>query len=512
MSDDPIAFGPFVLDPAAQALTRNGERLQIGLRGYLILAKLLEAPGKAVGKDALIDAAWPGLAIEESNLTVQIAALRKLLGENPDGGEWIETIPRVGYRFSGRARQVAANLTESGLHGQPAVAVLPFENLSADPEQGFLADGIVEEIITALSRFRTFAVVARNSTFAYKGRAVDVREVARDLGVRYVLQGSVRRSGDRVRVAAQLIEGVSGAHLRAGKFEGAVSDIFDFQDQITRSVIGFVEPRLQIAEIERARRKRPESLDAWDLYIQAMPLVYGADVSAYSDAIDLLDRALILEPDYGPAMALASWAHEKRKTFGGKAPPGVDDADLALAFAQRALDVDPDDALAMALLGWNRILFREDRSGLELCTRALDLNPNNKIVLDLAAVANIFAGDLALAIACATRATELSPVASDAYHSVSHVALAHLLSARFEEAAVWSQRSIDLEGNFVISHILLAVSCAHLGRLQEARAAMTRALAIRPDRISHWERSYMLFPERSQIWIAGLRMAGMPET
>lgn len=512
MNDRRIGFGPFVLDPDARTLSRAGDLVPIGHRGLLILEKLLETPGEVVGKNALIDAAWPGLAIEESNLTVQIAALRKLLGAAAGGAEWIETMPRVGYRFVGSARKMDGDPPMPAAHGPPAVAVLPFENLSSDPEQSFLADGLVEEIITALSRFRTFAVIARNSTFAYKGRAVDVREVARALGVRYVLEGSVRRSGDRVRVAAQLIDGASGAHLWAEKFEGALSDIFEFQDKITKSVIGLIEPRIRKAEIERARRKRPDNLDAWDLYVQSMPLVYAANVAGYTTAIDLLDRALALEPRYGPAMALASWAHEKRTTFGGTAPPGIDDAELALAFAQRALDVDPDDALAMALFGWERVLFRGDYAGLELCTRALDLNPNNKVVLDLAAVANIFAGDLEIAIACGTRAIELSPVASDAYHSVSHIALAHLLAARFEEAAAWSQRSIEIERGFVISHLTLAAACAHLGRLEEARASMRHARELRPDTISFWQDAAIRLPERLRVWVDGLRMAGMPES
>ena len=195
---------------------------------------------------------------------------------------------------------------QPALPDRASIAVLPFANMSSDPEQEYFADGIVEDIITALSRFRTFAVVARNSTFAYKGRAVDVRTVARDLGVRYVLEGSVRRSGDKVRVTAQLIEGASGAHLWAEKFEGAVADIFDIQDEITRSVIGLIEPQIRKAEIERARRKPPESIDAWDLYVQALPLVYAANVPGYTDAIVLLDRAIALAPDYAPALALAS--------------------------------------------------------------------------------------------------------------------------------------------------------------------------------------------------------------
>ena len=402
---------------------------------------------------------------------------------------------------------------QPALPDRASIAVLPFANMSSDPEQEFFADVIVEDIITALSRFRTFAVVARNSTFAYKGRAVDVRTVARDLGVRYVLEGSVRRSGGKIRVTAQLIEGASGSHLWAEKFDGAVADIFDIQDEITRSVIGLIEPQIRRAEIERARRKPPESVDAWDLYVQALPLVNAANVSGYSDAIVLLDRALALAPNYAPALGLASWAHEKRKTFGGVAPPGVDDVEMSLALAQRALDADPDDALAMALLGWERIFFRGDYTGLALCSRAVALNPNNRVVLALASVANIFAGDLDEAIACGRRALQLSPGAPDNYDCLEHIAAAHFFAGRFDEAAQWAQRSIDLERAFANSHLFLAASNAHLGRNEEARAAMTVALQLQPDFTVAMFLSGppRRFPERTKLWIDGMRMAGMPE-
>ena len=312
MSDQRIAFGPFVFDPPARALMRDGEQVPIGHRGCLILAKLLEAPGEVVGKNVLIDAAWPGLAIEESNLTVQIAALRKLLGVATGGGEWIETLPRVGYRFVGRARKVAGRLASTRTlraAGSRCPAVRESQQRSGAE---FLADGIVEDIITALSRFRTFAVVARNSTFAYKGRAVDVREVARELGVRYVLEGSVRRSGDRVRVTAQLIEGASGAHLWAEKFEGAVADIFDFQDEITR--VGHRADRA--ADPQGGDRARPAQAPREPRCLG--PLRPGAAAGPWRQRAGifggdrLLDRALALAPDYAPALALASWAHEKR--------------------------------------------------------------------------------------------------------------------------------------------------------------------------------------------------------
>jgi TolB-like protein/tetratricopeptide (TPR) repeat protein len=497
-------FGPFAFDREQMKLTRDGRVFTLGGRGTALLAALADAKGGVVSKDALMQAAWPGLVVEEANLTVQIGALRRALGTGPDEQEWIVTVPRVGYRL--------LTLQAATDRGPPAVAVLPFENLSSDPEQSFLADGLVEEIITALSRFRTFAVVARNSTFAYKGRAVDVRDVARDLGVRYVLQGSVRRSGDKVRVAAQLIEGTSGAHLWAEKFEGAAADIFEFEDEITRSVIGLVEPRIRQAEIDRARRKRPESLDAWDLYVQALPLVYSAHVPGYTHAIELLDRAMTLDPGYAPALALASWAHERRKTYGGTAPVGVDDVAVSLTLAQRALDADPADPMALALLGWERILFRGDYAGLAMCTRAVELNPNNRAILDLAAVAHLYAGDPDQVIACSMRALQLSPGASDAFACICHIAEAHFAAGRFEEAAKWAHRSIDLEKDFVFSHFFLSLSLALVGEIKEARDEMKIVLALRPDfTIAGWQADPMRSPELRRLLVEGGRLAGMPE-
>jgi TolB-like protein len=507
MSGAVSTFGPFVFDREQMKLTREGRTIPLGGRGVALLTVLSDAKGGVVPKERLMNAAWPDTVVEEANLTVQIAALRRALTAEPDEQDWIVTVPRVGYRL---VYPHAARTTVDD--GPPKVAVLPFENLSSDPEQSFLADGVVEEVITALSRFRTFAVVARNSTFVYKGRAVDVREVSRDLGARYVLEGSVRRSGDKVRIAAQLIDGVSGAHLWADKFEGAIGDIFDFQDEITKSVIGVIEPQIRKAEIERSRRKRPDSLDAWDLYVQALPLVYAAIVPGYTEAIRLLDRAISLDPHYAPALALASWAHEKRKTYGGAAPAGVDDVETSFVMVERAREADPDDALAMALLGWLRILFRADFTSLSLCVRAVEFNPNNRAVLDLAAVAQLYAGDLDEMITLSRRALHLSPGAPDNYMCITHIASAHFSAGRFEEAAQWAQRSIDIEKRYAYSHLFLAASHGHLGSIEEARSSLTTAMALRPDfTLTHMNTCPMRFPERRKLWIEGLRLAGMPE-
>ena len=277
MAGQPVAFGPFLLNPDNGTLLRDGELVAVGQRGALLLGALLRTPGQVRTKAELMDAAWPGAAIEESDLSVQIAALRKVLGPSPDGGEWIATIPRVGYRLVAAPHATMPTQTPAAPSKSviPSLAVLPFQNLSGDPEQDYFADGVVEDIITALSRFKSFAVVTRNSSFTFKGKTVDARHVGLELGVRYVLSGSVRRAGPQVRISVRLVDAESSAQLWAEKFDGMVADVFDMQDRVTENVVAIVEPRVKRAEIERSRQKRPESLDAYDLYLQAMPDVYS---------------------------------------------------------------------------------------------------------------------------------------------------------------------------------------------------------------------------------------------
>ena len=247
-----LAFGPFVLNAEAGTLLREGEPVPVGYRGFLLLSAFLDRPGKVLTKSDLIDAAWQGAIVEETNLSVQIASLRKHLGHAPEGGDWIATVPRVGYRFVGPVdclpdgpdRDTSPSNIREPQSG-PSIAVLPFVNLSDDREQEYFADGMVEEIITALSRMRWLFVIARNSSFTYKGRAVDVKQVGRELGVRYVLEGSVRKDGNKVRITGQLIDTSTGAHLWADRFDGELANIFDLQDQVTASVVGAIAPKLE---------------------------------------------------------------------------------------------------------------------------------------------------------------------------------------------------------------------------------------------------------------------------
>ena len=312
----PVAFGPFLLNPDNGTLLRDGELVFIGQRGALLLGALLKSPGDVRTKSELMDAAWSGTAVEESNLSVQIASLRKLLGPTPNGGEWIATIPRVGCRFVAGS-EASPRAQSRGIQPViPSLAVLPFLNLSGESEQDYFADGVVEDIITALSRFKSFAVIARNSSFVYKGRAVDVRQVAQDPGVRYVLEGSVRRVGERLRIRTQLVNGTTGAHLWAEKFDGGLDEVFDFQDRITESVATLVEPHIQTAEIERSRRERARSIEAYDIHLQALPKLHAETEDLNKAAYALLTGAPSLEPDNAIVLAHATWALGHRHTMG----------------------------------------------------------------------------------------------------------------------------------------------------------------------------------------------------
>ena len=354
-------LGPFRLDAETDTLFRGGEPVSLGHRAVALLRVLVERRGIPVSKDALMEAAWAGLTVEESNLTVQIAALRRVLGEGPGCENWIETLPRRGYRFVGpastrdqgavtAASQVNVGSPSLTLPNQPSIAVLPFQNLSGDPEQEYFADGMVEDITTALSRMRWLFVIARNSSFTYKGRAVDVKRVARELGVRYVLEGSVRKASSRVRIAGQLIDGSTRAHLWADRFEGALEDIFDLQDQVTASVVGAIAPRLEQAEIERAKRKPTESMDAYDHYLRGMASVYQWTREGMSEALRMFYRAIELDPDFASAYGGAARCYCLRKVSSWMIDRGQEIAETA-RLARRAVVLGKDDAAALSAGG-----------------------------------------------------------------------------------------------------------------------------------------------------------------
>lgn len=503
-------FGPFVFDQSHGLLSVGGRPVALSGRGAVILETLLEAKGEVVTKTALLERAWPDSIVEEGNLAVQIASLRKCMSAlTPDGREWIATISRIGYKLLAPAEPSVASRATSG---KPAIAVLPFANLSAEPGQDYFADGIIEELTTALSRFKTFAVVARASSFVFRDQKTDVRRIADTLGVRYILDGSVRRAGGKVRIATHLIDATTGFDLWADRFEGDLANIFDVQDRITEAVVGLVEPQIRKAEIDRARRKRPGDLGAYDLYLQALPYLYASAPPNWTTAVEILDKAIALDPTFAPALAAAAWAYEKRiRRY--LTPVGPDDPAEALALARRAHAADTDDATVLAIVGWVRIgISGEFETGLALVRQALAMNPNNLTVLILAGAANVFAGDLDEAKSSYARAFQLSPRSPEAYVSLSGIAQVHLLGSEFEDAVRWAEKSLSINDAYPMTIGTLAAGYAFLGRDDEARTMMERLMRIEPPMtIAMMSARHIRDRLRWRNVIEGLRRAGMPE-
>ena len=296
--------GLFRLDHAGKA-----EPIALGSRALDLLRLLFERPGELLAKDLIMETVWPGTAVEESNLSVQISALRRILDQGRRQGSCIQTIPTRGYRFVAAVRRSsleALSLPALPPRGKPSIAVLPFQNMSGDPDQEYFVDGMVEEIITALCRIRWLFVIARNSSFTYKGQAVDVKRVGHELGVRYVLEGSVRKAGNRVRITGQLIDATTGTHLWADRFDGSLEDVFELQDKVASSVAGVIEPALQAAETAHSAGRPTTDLTAYDLYLRAYAMTWSS-ARQIPEALRLLEQAIARDPCYGPALAWAAF-------------------------------------------------------------------------------------------------------------------------------------------------------------------------------------------------------------
>jgi TolB-like protein/Tfp pilus assembly protein PilF len=510
-------LGPFRLDAEAEILFRGTEPVGLGRRAVALLRVLVQQPGAPVSKNALIEAAWSGQVVEEANLTVQIAALRRVLGDQPGGERWIETLPRRGYRYVGplateRGGSPAPRAETSPaltLPDRPSIAVLPFQNMSGDAEQDYFADGMVDEIITGLSRIRWLFVIARNSTFIYKGRAVDVKQVSRELGVRYVLEGSVRKAAKRVRVTLQMVDGDTGRHLWAERYDRPLDDIFALQDEITLSVVGAIEPSLREAEIERVRRKRPDSLDAYDLVLRALPHVYLAKPQEAAKALPFLDRALALEADYASAHGYLSWCHEILFVHGGSSE---ENRTAAMRHARTAVSRGRDDATALAFGAFVLAMVEHDRvTAFEAFEQALALSPSSSLTLFTGCVALAYAGEAERAIDWAERGLRISPFDRLNYAAYHGLALSHFLRGRYEEAANAGRRAVQSNPGFSVSNGLLAAPLARLGRLEEASAVAARVLALQPSfSASRFCAALALPAALAEPLAEAWRMAGLP--
>ncbi|MBB3393065.1 TolB-like protein/Tfp pilus assembly protein PilF [Rhizobium sp. BK275] len=495
-----FAFGPFVLDPDAGTLLRNDDPVAVGHRGVRLLAAFVGRPGEILGKAELMDAAWPGMAVEEGNLTVQIAQLRKLLGPAEDGGEWISTVPRIGYRFTGTIRQFAGAKRKSlPLPDKPSIAVLPF--VGSDPGQDFFADGLTEDLITDLSRIPGLFVIARNSAFAYKGKAMDVRDIADELGVRYLLDGSARRAAGRVRINAQLVDALAGEHLWAERFDRSLDDIFAVQDEVTGRIVEALLGRLRTLP----PRNRPRNLEAYDLCVRARTLMDDAPQTARETQL-MLTRAISLDPDYAEAhrwLALnhwMGWVHS-----GG---PTEENRSVALELARKAVALDPNDAGCRWVLAY---LLAYERSFAEADAefeKAIALDPNEADTWAALSDIAVLAGRIDEGLQHIGKAFRLNPFPASWYYLT--LGQAQYAAGDYEAVVETLRRD---ETYRTSSRRFLAAGLAQLGRLDEARAEVDLFLVANPQfSIGHWAETEP-FRDAGTLahFVDGYRKAGFPE-
>lgn len=399
------------------------------------------------------------------------------------------------------------------LPDKPSIAVLPFDNMSNDPEQDYFADGMVEEIITALSRVRWLFVIARNSSFTYKDRAVDVKQVGQELGVRFVLEGSVRKAGRRVRITGQLIDAKTGAHLWASHFDGALEDIFELQDQVTASVVGAVAPKMEHAEIERAKRKQTENLDAYDYYLRGLAAVYQWTKEANEEALALFSRAVALDPTFASAYGMSARCYSMRKASGWIVDLEQEIAET-VTLAGKAAQLGRDDPIALSSAGIGlAFVAGQLEEGDELIERALELDPNLAPAWLFSGWVKIYLGEPEVAIGRIEYAMRLSPNEPNVYGMQSATALAHFFAGRPAAALSWSQKAMRAQSHQVLATSIAAASAAIIGDEGVAAEAVKRLRQIDPGLRASVLKAYWPIrrPADLATWEEGLRRAGLPD-
>lgn len=513
-----IRFEDYVVDPDRRELRKGSEVIPTGPQVFDLLLYLVQNRERVVSKDDLLDTVWHGRIVSESTLTSHINAVRKAIGDSGGEQRLIRTVARKGFRFVGQVEIEQSASAESletatAVPDVPSIAVLPFLNLSGDPEQDYFADGVVEDIISALSRIGWLFVIARNSSFTYKGRAVEVKELGRELGVRYVLEGSVRNAAKRVRITGQLIDATTGGHLWADRFEGALDDIFGLQDQITESVVGAIAPQLERAEIVRAMHKRTEHLDAYDYYLRGMASFYQATPEAITDALALFSKAIELDPSYASAYGMAAWCHFWRKINGWTTDRPAEIAEGA-RLARLAIQLGRDDAVALTRGGHALAHFNADLDGgIALLDRALVLNPNLASAWFLGGFLRVWHGEPDGAIKYFAQAMRLSPLDPEMYRMQAGMAVAHLFAGRFDIASAWAEKAYRDLPSFLMAVSIIAASHALAGRSGEAERTMAHLRELDPTlRVSSLKDWLPIHrPEHLSLFSDGLRKAGLPE-
>ena len=506
-----MAFGPFVLNTESGTLVRQGVPVPVGYRALLILAALLKRPGDILSKSDLLDAAWPNTVIEEGNLSVQIASLRKLLGPSPTGVEWIATVPRVGYRFTGTIKKPGgADSGERSSEPGPSIAVLPFANFSDDAEQQYFADGLAEDIILRLARLRWLFVCARNSSFTYRGKSVDVKQVGRELGVRYVLDGTVRRSGQRLRILTQLNEVATGLQVWAERYDVELSEFFALQDQIAESVIAAIEPQLHAAEHQRFLTRPPDNLDAWGFVMKAMPYVWTWGTAAEIEiAQALLTRATDIDPNDPRANSLLAWTHAARVQLGWADGTGV--LPTARATAQRAIQRDPEDPWTHFAAGYVHMVSRRFVSAVNELSEAIELNPSFAFAHVILGSTYGYGGMPDDGLHHLALAARLSPRDFTRAGNFATAGLCQFMARRFGEAVASELRAVELRPHFGTAWRTLAAAAGMANENETAVQALSEATRLHPSLSIDWvQKHHPIVHEKDRAtYIEGLRRAGL---
>jgi TolB-like protein/Tfp pilus assembly protein PilF len=533
-----ILFNDYALDVDRRELKRGSELVALEPQVFDLLVYLAQNSHRVVSKDDVMAAVWGGRIVSESTLTSRINAARKAVG---DSGEWqrvIRTIPRKGFRFVGELKhgppaldgqdnpiiapkQPAGAAPEAVSRGptsplpladRASIAVLPFNNLSEESGQDYFSKGITEDLITALSNVRSFFVIDRSSSFIFEGPSVDIKEVGQRLGVRYVLVGSIRKSQDKVRVSAQLIEAGTGSHVWANRYDSDLHDVFDVQDKIVASVVGALEPQLLRAEVERIHRKRPENFDAYDLTLCGLSYMNKLNPEATRTALGYFRKAIDADSTYARAYCCASWCYRRQVQLRGMI---LSEADMAesIRLAKTAIQIDNTDPYVLWQVGMTVGLVEQDIvSALSLIDRSLAANANSNRAWLASASIRCFSGEPQTVIENAERAVQLSPLDTSMWVAYGVLAVAHVQLAGYEEAEAWARRSVQLHREHVLPRLALVASLSCMDQGQQAEFALAELLKLEPDiTLAIVQKRFPLNRfQNLERFLNGLSKAGLP--
>jgi len=515
-------FAGHTLDTDRRELRRGSEVIAVEPQVFDLLVYLVENRDHVISKDDLIASVWRGRIVSDSTLTSRVNAARKAIGDNGEEQKLIRTIARKGIRFIGAVRgqtdeEAAATLGSTlerrrsalPLPDRPAIAVLPFINMSGDPEQEYFSDGISEDIITALSKLRWFFVIARNSSFIYKGKSVHIKQIAEELGVGYVIEGSVRKSGERLRITAQLNDTATGSHIWAEHYDRGLADVFAVQDEITEAIVAAIEPQLYAAENTRARRKTPESMDAWDLVMRALSHYWRVTRQDNVVAQALLEKAAAIDPNYGQALGVLAASH----TF--CAHMGWSDMAVVMPTAERAalsaIRADGEDPWAHHALGCVYLFARRFDDSLAEFELALRLNPSFSLAQGYYGLTLSYCGRWEEGAMATDRALRLSPrdPLSSIYYGIA--AYAQFVGRNYEAATGLARQAIRQRADFVGAHRVLTASAAMAGKAKVAAAALQELRRVQPNISLAWVAKQMPIKEESQRehYLEAFRRAGL---